>query len=158
MRKRDIITEKDVETIKLLKTNNKIDAETTIPTTDDFYDRLMKYIPVEIVGGYIIVEGILSTMLEGKQLENSLLVILIVGVVGVLLTLKGYFNIHRAVQVIMSMFAFIVWVFFNGGWFKEFYDFWQQGWGTIAVVVFAIVVRYMRLPVLPEETLMKLSK
>ena len=63
-------------------------------------------------------------------------------------------RINRPLQVIMSGLAFAVWVFYNGGWFEE-YPFWNEGWGTIAVVIFAIIVQIIRLPALPEDELVR---
>lgn len=117
---------------------------------DTYFDRLSKYVPMEIIGSYLLVEGLLRELLQPEVMLRGLVVLFLLGVVATWLFTKRVLNVVRTNQVLMSVFAFAVWVFATGGWFAHL-SFWAPGWGTIAVVVFAVAVRVLDIGPLPED-------
>ncbi len=94
MRNRNIFTNADIEELKSLQEESDTDPKPEVPSSDDFFDRLLMYIPIEIIGGYLIIESLLESMLKKnldvipKILEYSLLGLLILGLIGTFTYLK----------------------------------------------------------------------
>jgi hypothetical protein len=149
MKNRNIITKRDTERLKVLKEKGDLAASKEIPKNpDDYLDRLMKYVPVEILGAYLICEGVLRSTVQ-NEIKIALLCLLLLGLVGTFFYVKIYLKVVRFMQVFMSILAFIVWVFSIGGWFGEL-GFWKAGYGTIAVIIYAVAVKIIKLPPLPD--------
>lgn len=151
MKDRNILTKKDIEELARIRTTAD-PSDVPVPTMDDYFDRLLKYVPVEIMGLYLVIEGLLKSMYDGPTINYYLLGLLIVGAFFTFWYVKRYLKVVRVFQVLMSVLAFLIWVFSMGGWF-ETQGFWQAGWGAIAVVIFAVTIKILRLPRLPDETL-----
>ena len=164
MRNRNIFTNADIEELKSLQEESDTDPKPEVPSSDDFFDRLLMYIPIEIIGGYLIIESLLESMLKKnldvipKILEYSLLGLLILGLIGTFTYLKYNLKIVRPLQIVMSLLAFAIWVLYSGGWFEVTFSFWQVGWGTIGVVIFAITVGIMKLPPIDKDVIKKIFK
>jgi hypothetical protein len=153
MKSRNIFTDADIENFKALQENKHLSDKEIPKNADEFLDRLMKYVPLEIIGAYLICEGIIkSTVTNG--LIFTLLGLFILGIVGTFFYVKYYLNVKRSIQIYMSMLGFIIWVFSIGGWFGEL-KFYVAVYGTIGVVIFAVMVKIIKLPPLPDpETLL----
>jgi hypothetical protein len=153
---RNIITEADVQRVApKAKRPGDLSANasgvTTIPPkVDTYFDRLTKYIPMEIIGAYLVVEGLLKELLKTEELAVGLLVLFLLGMLSTWFFARRVLNVVRTSQLTMSAFAFFVWVFATGGWFVTL-EFWAPGWGTIAVVVFAVMVRILNIGPLPDD-------
>jgi hypothetical protein len=148
MKNRDIITKKDLEKLRDLQKSSTLSKDVVLPAVDDFLDRLMKYVPLEILGGYSICEGVIRSFVK-DGLMLSLLILFILGIVGTYFYVKKYLNVTRYLQVYIAVLGFVIWVFSIGGWFGEF-NFWKAGYGTIGVIIFAITVKILKLPSLPN--------
>ncbi|MGD0726664.1 MAG: hypothetical protein ABSB63_14025 [Spirochaetia bacterium] len=137
---RNIITEGDAK---------RLEKAPTAPTKDTYFDRLYKYVPMEIIGAYLVIEGSLKQLLKDMPLLIGLLVLFVLGILSTWLYARRALNVIRGKQLAMSAFAFVVWVFATGGWFETF-TWWAPGWGTIAVVAFAVMVAILKIGPLPE--------
>ncbi len=153
---RNIVTADDVRT--LAESVQPVPVPTDRPaapvSVDTYMDRLIKYVPVEVIGCYLLLEGILRELFTDDSLKYALAVLFAVGLALTWLVAKYVLDVERHAQIVVSMAAFAVWVFATGGWFKEVFSL-QAGWGSIAVVGFGLLVGIVRMPPLPQpkETL-----
>lgn len=97
--------------------NNKADGVAALPLPDSYYDRLFKYIPADVVAGWIAVKGIIASAPGGPK-ENIYWICFIAGVILTFLwtykmtTVEG----HKPawIQIIVATVAFMVWVVVTG--------------------------------------------
>jgi drug/metabolite transporter (DMT)-like permease len=97
--------------------NNKAAGSAALPLPDSYYNRLFKYIPADIVAGWIAVKGIIASMPGGPN-ENLYRICFIAGVILTffwtykMTTVEG----HKPAwtQIVVSTVAFIVWVVVTG--------------------------------------------
>jgi hypothetical protein len=149
MTNRNIITKDDVPQIEELLKKGVIKAEVNVQlSADDFLNRLMKYVPVEIIGVYTVIEVNLKSLVNPQNERSWLMGLFIFGLVATFFYVKFYLKVVRYTQIFMTVLAFAVWVFSIGGWFTTL-DFWKAGWGIIASVIYLFVVKIMRLDPLP---------
>lgn len=135
---REIITLKDIS--ELQNTNVKTPASDSIPAAaDGYFDRLFKYIPAELVAGYIFVMGIVKQLTDQKEI---LLLHWSLFTVFCLLTPLYLWKVQKVTklsQLALSLLSFTVWVFALGGpftmtrWYNPLY-------GYILLPVFTIVI------------------
>jgi hypothetical protein len=122
------------------------------PNADDYFTRLVKYVPLEIIGFYLLVAGLIDSNVEDDSTHALALGLLLVGSV-ILAALFSWFklNVRRVVQIVMIGIALLVYVFAAGGWFAT--TTWYDAWlGTVAVAVFGVLVKIVGLPALPTES------
>jgi hypothetical protein len=120
-------------------------------TADDYWGRLTKYLPVEVIGGYLILQGLLQTAYpEGTTGRIVALGILfLLGGIGTWVVARQVLLVHRRRQIAVSLIGYLTWVFATGGCFAEL-DWYGPWMGTAAVVIFAVAVKVVRLPALNE--------
>lgn len=119
------------------------------PTRDDFLTVLLKYVPLEIVGFYLFLEGLVKSG-TGDNSEPWLLVLLAVTVLVILpLYMRRVLRVIRKLQIVVGAVGLTVYVLAFGGWF-ETQDWYYEWLGSAALAVFAIAVRIARMPPLPE--------
>ena len=117
---RQIITEKDVKNARLETT------ETIGPNKpDDYLDRLLKYIPAEMVALWITAYGIASAASVDIPFEIITWLIFIAILVMTPLYLWRLQNVNSKLQLGLSTVSFAVWVFALGGPFALY------GWYNI---------------------------
>lgn len=139
---RNIITSADVRTGPLETIGGQ-------PTVDDYWARLVKYLPVEMIGAYLAVVGVLSSVLDGAALRLALGSALVAGAVAVWWFAANVLRVTRRQQRVVSTVAFVLWVFATGGVFGTF-GWWAPWMGSVAVVVFGVVVRIIQIGPPPE--------
>ena len=135
--KREVITAKDIERI------NKPDLESRFPagtvTQDGYFDRLFKYIPAELVAGYIFVLGVVKQLTNAGEIRVFQWSLFIIFCVLTPLYLWRVQKVQKVQQHIISLLSFVVWVFALGGPFA------LSGWynpvyGAILLPVFTLIV------------------
>lgn len=137
---RTIVTQRDVAAAAQLKGVAPVGQVAAggagAATADDYVTRLLKYIPGEVIGVYTAVEGVAKTIQVNPPYPNGSLpwilfaVILIFGVV-----YQRYIaKITNWPQVIVSLFAFVLWVAANGGPFMTI-DGYKTAYASIALIV-----------------------
>jgi hypothetical protein len=100
-----------------------------------YRERLLKLIPSEIVAAYIFLQGVIPE-------ENAKLGLLIVTAILLILTpfyLRKFENVTNLVQVVITTFSFLVWVYSLGGPF-EVWGIYQPWIGAIVLVTWTLIV------------------
>lgn len=153
---RNILVEADFPERYLEAGSDDPNAASDVPsrrTPDDYLTRLLLYIPVEIIGGYLIIAGVLQSAYPsvGAAQRTSLGVLFALGVISSYFYAQRVLKVLRTTQLVMTAVAFTVWVFTTGDLFATF-AWWHPWMGTIAVVVFGVLVKLVGLGPLPPET------
>ncbi|NLJ42354.1 MAG: hypothetical protein GX431_01765 [Bacteroidales bacterium] len=137
---REIITSQDI--LKITRAENT-DAETSatsrINSRDGYFDRLFKYIPAELVAGYIFVLG---TVKQLTDVEVARLVNWLIFAVFAILTplyLNRVQKVAKTGQLIISTISFAVWVFALGGPFT-LTEWYNPVYGSLLLPVFTLLV------------------
>ena len=137
---REVITQKDLE--KHEKSDNALKQGSEMAFTqsrDKYADRLFKYIPAEVVAGYIFVLGLIN------QLNGTGAVTIIqwsLFLVFCLITPLYLWRIQKVIKLqqhFISLLSFVVWVFALGGPFT-LYNWYNPVYGEILLPVFTLIV------------------
>lgn len=108
-------------------------------TVDQYADRLMKYIPGEVVSLFILLNGLAANAPETipkVPLQWGVFVILLVGT---WFYLRRILNVTKWQQLVISTVAFVVWVFFLGGPFASL-GWYDQFYGTFLLPLYTFAV------------------
>ncbi len=103
---------------------------------DNYYSRLVKLIPSEIIALYLALDGIASAM---KQKETLLWVVFGIALTGAWIYLGRMANVHRFEQRILTVLAFAIWVYVFGGPFAML-PWYEPGYGKMLLVVYTFFV------------------
>jgi uncharacterized membrane protein len=149
---RNIITHIDVVRQRGRR-NRGVEEERSLKapiTADDYLSRLVKYVPIEIIGAYILVSGILETAYPlGFRRAVALGALLAVSSIATYAYSRRVLKIVRHQQIAVSVLALFVWVFATGGVFS--YWSWYVPWmGTVAIIGFGVSVKIVNVPPLDE--------
>jgi FtsH-binding integral membrane protein len=107
-------------------------------TSDNYVDRLMKYIPAEVIAAYMTLAGIVKS---SPQPNDPLLhwVIFLVVLVGGFFYLRKPAGVKKPVQLIISLLAIVVWVFYLGGPFKAI-GWYSDIWAALILPIYTFFV------------------
>lgn len=130
---REVITSGDIRRMK----DSGPDA--TVLSKDRYVDRLFKYIPAELVAGYIFVTGTVKQLTDQSVSLMFHWVLFLLFCVLTPLYLWRIQKVKKLQQQIISLISFIVWAFALGGPF-EMYDWYNPLYGSILLPVFTIVI------------------
>jgi hypothetical protein len=137
---REVVTSKDIQRLSQASSASKLPADATYPVTKDgYFDRLFKYIPAELVAGYIFVLGVVKQLTEAGEIRVFQWSLFVVFCILTPLYLWRIQKVKKLQQHIISLLSFIVWVFALGGpftlcsWYNPLY-------GSILLPVFTLVV------------------
>ena len=117
--------------------------ESTFPGTkiDTYFDKVVKYIPADIVGAWVAVTGLIRS---ASQVPTASL-LWIVFIVGLVLTAIWTGKQTRAsskplakTQILVSTGAFLVWVFALGGPFESL-SFYRPLYGSLLLIFYTLV-------------------
>jgi hypothetical protein len=121
---REVVTEADVQIARqrIAAGGSLAAGAQAVPTKDEYGDRLMKYIPTEIVSLYLFVSGLLKS--AGNQISQETAGWLEWGIFGFLLAMTFVYmrfvqEVKKKQQLIIVMISFAVWVFTLGGPFAH---------------------------------------
>jgi hypothetical protein len=122
---REVVTKQDVSDAKAARDaagSLAAGEEEKVPKADEYSDRLIKYIPGEIVSLYLFVSGVLQT--ASGQIPAATLEWLQWGVFGFLCAMTPvylYFvqDVEKKQQWGITALSFAVWVFTLGGPFAQ---------------------------------------
>jgi len=161
---RNIVTEKDAEKFRAVSAPPAItkgmglyslEVETTtapMPSADDYLTKLLKYLPLEVLGVYLFLATLVKQNVTGaSSLARWLLGLLVFTVV--VTCLYDYFvlNVKRAVQIVMSGIGIAVYVLASGDWFAT--TNWYHPWyGTAALPIYALLIQFIKLGPLPNNS------
>lgn len=105
---------------------------------DDIKDRIIKYIPGEVVAMYIFLTGI-ANQLPSETKPLILWIILIVLTLGTWLYLERIEKVKKTDQLIITTISFVVWVFALGGPFV-YLDWYFPAYGQLLLGLYTFFV------------------
>jgi hypothetical protein len=132
---REILTSRDVKSGRSPKV---LGEETASVGKDQYLDRLMKYIPAEIVALYILVLGIMGSLENG----DAMVIHWIVFAIFCILTffyLRNVLHVSKFQQCIIAVIAYVVWVFALGGPFESL-SWYKPIYGQIFLPIFTFAI------------------
>ncbi len=109
---------------------------------DGYFDKLIKYIPSEIVGAWISITGIIKSAndIPTNILLWILFIIFVILTAVWILKLTSESNKPPAItQTLISTGAFIVWVFALGDPFSSL-TFYHPVYGSVMLIVYTLIV------------------
>lgn len=124
-------------------------ATPPVPTADTFLTKLLKFVPLEVLGTYLFIAGILDSNVESPSGRSWALGVLLL----VTLVVSVPYNVRvlgvaRWEQAAMSVAGLTVYVMSIGGWFATT-SWYEPYFGTIALAVFGLAVSVLQLRPLP---------
>ena len=134
---RCVVSNKDVAGQAPVARKGALGAETPAPAADDYKDRLLKYIPAEVIALYIT----LTTMVESIPDTPGWLpwAIFAFGLGATWLYLWRVGKVHKTLQLAISVGAFFVWAFAMGGPF-ELTSWYQPYYGALLLPIYTFLV------------------
>jgi hypothetical protein len=119
---------------------------------DDYFSRLVKYVPIEMIGMYIVISGAFDAGLgrNERAYRISLIVLVLLGCVTTWFFGWRALNIRRKSQLTMSVVAFLIWTSTGGTW-QGMIPSWRPWMATIGVAGFGVLVKIIRVDPLPNE-------
>jgi hypothetical protein len=109
---------------------------------DTYFDRIVKYIPVDIVGAWITTTGLIASANDVPKAK----VLWIAFSVGLLLTAAWTYKQTAdpnkptaTTQIAVSVCSFLVWVFALGGPFV-YLAFYRPIYGSLTIIVYSLAV------------------
>jgi hypothetical protein len=140
---REVITETDVKEAKLRKAAAGALAakEEGIPTADDYKDRLMKYIPAEVVSLYLFLAGLLRTVNEQDLRAHLEWGVFIISLLMTPLFLRIAQKVKKRHQLGISTASFVIWVLALGGPFTQLpYPWYHPIYGALLLPIFTFTI------------------
>jgi hypothetical protein len=137
---RQVLTISDIRKLsKSDKESGVSDSKSYHDTKDGYFDRLFKYIPAEMVAGYIFVLGTVNQLSEFREIITVQWVLFILFCILTPLYLWRVQKVIKLHQQIISLILFAVWVFSLGGPFAG-YNWYNPLYGALLLPVFTLVV------------------
>jgi len=138
---REVITEQDVQNAKLRRAAAGSVASGTepIPGADKYGDRLIKYIPSEVVGVYVAVDALLKT--AGNQIPKDALGWIVFGFLLIMtpIYLWRVQNVKKYQNLFIATTSFLAWVFTLGGPFAQF-PWYSPFYGALLLPIYTFAV------------------
>ena len=137
--KREVLTSKDIKVANESGRVTRGAADSTVPVAkDEYFDRLLKYIPGEVVAVYLLVAELLEK-LTGKEQQIIHWLVFAAFCLITWLYLWKKLHVTKVQQLLISLIAFIVWVFALGGPFA-LYGWYDALYGAILLPVYTLIV------------------
>ena len=137
---REVITSRDIQKYNQSETTTKLPAGTTYPVTKDgYFDRLFKYIPAELVAGYIFVLGVVKQLTDTREIKVFQWLLFIAFCILTPLYLWRVQKVLKIQQHVISLLSFVVWAFALGGPFA-LRSWYNPVYGSILLPVFTLLV------------------
>jgi hypothetical protein len=140
---REVITKADVQAAKLRKASSGglASGAVTIPAEDDYKDRLMKYIPAEVVSLYVFLVGLLRTVNEPELKAYLGWTVFSVMLIMTPLFLRLVQDVKKKQQLGISTASFAVWAFALGEPFTQLsYPLYHPIYGALLLPIFTFAV------------------
>jgi hypothetical protein len=106
-----------------------------IKDVQNYQDRLLKLIPSEIVGAYMVLQGIIPA----AQAKWGTTVISLILMILTPFYLNRIQNVKRLAQLIVTTISFAVWVYSLGGPF-QLWGLYQSWIGSTVLIIWTITV------------------
>ena len=133
---REVLTAKDIKQFNESGRVSKLPADSSVPTgQDEYLDRLLKYIPAEVVACYIFVLGLMQNLAGTGGTKVIHWIVFVVFCAFTWIYLSRILRVTKVQQLIISVVAFVVWVFALGGPFAQ-YGWYNSIYGEILLPIF----------------------
>ena len=126
----------------------KLLAEGETLKLDNYYDKLLKYIPADVVAAWIVVNALITS---ASGIATAAFLWVAFGI-GVILTAVWTWKLTSQpgkatawTQILISTGAFIVWVFALGGPFATL-SFYKPLYGALLMILYTLVVPLINPP------------
>lgn len=137
---RQIFSSGDILRMSRTQTENKTADQPSLPISPDTYsDRLFKYIPAELVAGYIFAIGMTEKLTEAGETRALQWLLFAIFLILTPLYLWRVQKVQKISQHIISALSFVVWVFALGGPFA-LYSWYNPVYGAVLLPVFTLTV------------------
>lgn len=138
---RQVVTQQEILRLKSTAgdSGSPVNGAVVPVSADKYADRLLKYIPGEIVALYMMVNGLANTLGDSSRLEWfhwSLFALFCILTYAYLYRMAG---IRKVQQLIISVAAFAVWVFALGGPFA-LYSWYDPLYGQILLPLYTFTI------------------
>jgi hypothetical protein len=139
---REVLTMKDIKRLNEAGKGTRGPADSTVQTSKDVYfDRLLKYIPAEVVACYIFVLGLIQKLTGPGEIQVIQWAVFLIFCFITFLYLWRVSKVKKAQQLVISVVAFIVWVFALGGPFALYSNSWYNPiYGEILLPIYTLVI------------------
>ncbi|BAY21536.1 hypothetical protein NIES2100_12910 [Calothrix sp. NIES-2100] len=122
--------------------SSQLEAQSDSGKIDDYFSKLIKYIPTEIVGGWIAITGLIKSA-AGIPTNTILWILLIVFTVMTAVYILRQTSEPKkppaVKQTIISTIAFIVWVFALGEPFTSL-SFYRPVYGSTILILYNLII------------------
>jgi len=106
---------------------------------DDYLNKIIKYIPSEVVALYITLYGVALAAKNGIPFGLITWLIFVVGVLGTVLYLWRIAKVNDRSQLLISTGAFVVWVFALGGPFSDL-SWYHAVYGALLLPIYTFFI------------------
>ncbi|MGG6242140.1 hypothetical protein ACQ4N7_26275 [Nodosilinea sp. AN01ver1] len=114
----------------------------TSAQVDTYFDKVVKYIPADIVSAWVAVSGLVGGRTD-IPVESILWIAFILGLVITAVWMWKQTSVPRKkpaiTQISISTVAFAIWVFALGGPFANL-DFYQPVYGSLVLILYTLLV------------------
>lgn len=121
---------------------------------DEYFDRLLKYIPSDVVGLWLAGSGLIQGQAGDQSRAGLLWLLFVVGLIfSFLWTRKQTAESGKPTawqQIFFSCGSFAVWVFAIGGPFAEL-SFYQPLYGSLLLLIYTSAIPLLPPPAVPEQ-------
>jgi len=111
---------------------------------DSYFQKLLRYIPADIVAAYLAIDGVLRSQVHNANwLPWSVFAVMFALTPFYVVFMKSDppgFAASRNFNVIASLAAFTVWVFALDGSFAHTFEWWRPVYGSILLVITTLIM------------------
>ena len=121
---------------------SQLQAKAEVAKIDGYFDKLLKYIPTEIVGGWIAITGLIKSASDIPTNTILWILLIIFTVLTALYILQQTSEPKKPPaikQTTISAIAFIVWVFALGEPFDSL-GFYNPIYGSILLIIYNLTI------------------
>jgi hypothetical protein len=122
-----------------------------VPTEDSYLTKLVKYVPIEVLGAYLLIASVVDSNVTRPHDKAIWLGALLVGFLVITAVYDNrVLSIVRWRQIAVSVVGLAVYVFAAGGWFAT--TTWYHPWyASVVVPAFGLLVAIFKLKPLPPD-------
>lgn len=137
---REVLTLKDILNYNKQEESARLTEEAVYPVgKDNYVDRLFKYIPAELVAGYIFVLGVMKRLTDTGEIRILQWLLFFIFCVLTPLYIWRVQKVRKIQQHVISLLSFVIWVFALGGPFA-LYSWYNPIYGEILLPVFTLAI------------------
>jgi hypothetical protein len=139
---RRVITPRDEKILSTAAGAVKVPSP-QIPKEDDYTQKLLKYIPAEIVAAFIAIDGVIKSVTNPSIVAQWVILgVLFLATVAYTWRASEKPGLPLAIdQICISSIAFFIWVFTLGGPFASL-SWYMSYYGTIALILYTTLIPF----------------